>query len=269
MKKLVVPSLAALDLPANLLEGLAGSAWLPVAIHARMDQHDPWQNIVAAGLIARYGMTDTAGLFLEKFFRGEVDQTVARPRRWAVTWSEDQVKTVVWLFQAEVQMMLDLVAWAVKEDEEPSVLAELCQRRDALECVRTLLVERGRASDIEDILEVLDEAGRELVLALPVAAELHGDWLEAARNIALPTSRDYWWTALVAPVQVETDLGLDDSDEGDPETDITPPDRVPNPCLKCGEDPCQCKRLGLDEAWCSVCERDTAFCRCRPPEEEG
>jgi len=263
MKKLVVPSLEALDLPANLLEGLAENAWLLKECQARIAQRDPWQNAVVAGLVARYG--GDASSLVERFMRGEADETTARPRRWARTWSEDQVKTVVWLFQAEVQMMLDLMTWGAEENEESaSLLAELCQRRDALDCVRTLLVERKRVQAIENILAVLDGAGRDIVNSLPVVVELHGAWLEAARGLTLDTSGS-WWTALVG----SSSSNDEEWPEGDPETDVNPPDRMPNPCPRCGEEPCQCRRLGLDTAWCPVCNRDTAFCRCRPPEEEG
>ena len=264
MKKLVVPSLEALNLPANLLEGLAGSAWLSNTIHARLNQCDPWQNVVAAGLVARYG-GETSSL-MEKFMRAEVDETIARPRRWARSWSDDEARSVVLLSQAEVEMILDLMVWGVEQDEEPSVLAELCQRRDALDCVRTLLVERGKAEAIEDILAVLDEAGRDLVLSLPVV-ELRDPWLEAARGLALPTSHDCWWTALVAPVQDITELP-DDEGDGEVGVDDEPPQLGPNPCTRCGEEPCQCRRLGLDTAWCPDCNRDTAFCQCPPLEED-
>lgn len=271
MNELFVPPLAALNPPADLLEGLAESAWLSEAVQARLDHRDPWQNAVAAGLIARYATSPT---FLEKFFRGEVEEAVARPRRWARAWSEDEARTVVHLAQAEVDMLLldiQKLSETIAPDDGQWVsnLVELCQRRDALEGVRILLAECGQARDIEDMLQILDEENRLFVISLPVVVELHDKWLAAVRELALSTGSDCWWTVLVATAEEGSGIWLDD-EESRGEAAETFSDRVPGPdCPRCGFEFCRCKELGLDPAWCTGCNRDTAFCRCHPLEDKG
>jgi hypothetical protein len=171
--------------------------WLRHEVDARLAHDDSWQNVVAAGLLARLAAPAAA-----VWTGNRPPEPLARARQWAREMTPDQRDTLGALLLAEVDRLLVVLESLTEtlECEDPgwqADLRDLCLARDDVEGARLLLMEGGDAGRGTGLVMVLDTAGGAFVRSLPVQLRVSDERL---RHVARfdPTA---WWVALASEAE--------------------------------------------------------------------
>jgi hypothetical protein len=139
--------------------------WLATAALECAQSGDSWSGVVAAGMIARLVELDdpaTARRVLTALAAGTPDpllSTIRAPRLWVRALSLEQVQVIEDLAVVNVEHVADRFDTIAEEARHatPANVLHLYHERDDIESVRTLLLEVGRAGDVDALLRGLDE----------------------------------------------------------------------------------------------------------------
>jgi hypothetical protein len=195
-------------------------SWLAGELEALVSAGDDWSLAVASGAFVRLMEPAAVGQGLvvrrldpggwppstrapsataasqrvEALLRGEVDETLARPRRWIRGLTPEQIRTVEQLALAEADRLMEALDEVVEATESAttdwsSEWVALCQSREDLEGVRVLLTEVGRHEALGRALATLDREGRRTSLGIPLARVPADEKLSRAHRI----DPDAWW----------------------------------------------------------------------------
>ena len=175
-------------------------AWLVDHVTALREAGDSWSVTVAAGAYARLiepEAAEAARARVEALLTGKVDEQLARPRRWIRGLSGEQLSTLEDLARAEIDRLhegLQDVAAAVEAADSTwtSDWIATCRGRDDLEGVLLLLREIGRETAIAVPVAALDREGRRTRLGVPPFAGALDEQLRRASR----RNPDAWWAAV-------------------------------------------------------------------------
>lgn len=193
-QRLEVPPLVRIESPVGEWTATRAEAWLQEEIRGRLAEGGPWQQAVAVGLFARLGWPREPARVVEMTLRGKPVPELAAPRRWARGLSPDQVRTIRALAAVEIdrlhQVADDLArSMACDDPGWRADLLHLCHDREDLEGVRLLLAEAGAGEDLMAALDLLDSAGQDLMLGLPVRLREDDERLRRASEL----DPEAWW----------------------------------------------------------------------------
>jgi hypothetical protein len=215
--------LAPVTAPIASWRARCGDAWLRGELEQREGLDDSWQQVVAAGLLARLmapppnaanlvdALLNAPGRASAAPLDRVAEEAVAYgagagpengPRVWARGLAAEQADTVIDLALAvadRVGATIDDLYAAMSPAEEwwPSSLQATCLERDDLECVRLLLAERAGDDRVSRALDGLDPRGHRLIASIPRILKLPDERLYRARLV----DPDAWWSALAVPEQ--------------------------------------------------------------------
>jgi RNA polymerase sigma factor (sigma-70 family) len=188
--------LASTDWPVRAWITSCPDPWVAGEVSRRSVGADPWQSLVAAGLLARLvrpGSPDQARATIERTLRKEPVAWSAEPRRWARSQSPPVLDAIESIATHHIDRLLHSLA-----SYEPERLDEaewrrqwlpLAHARDDIEGIVVLLAEAGRGAALRMALEELDSLGRALRFDVPSDFTLEDERL-ARVSLADPTA---WW----------------------------------------------------------------------------
>jgi len=187
--------------------GASEPEWLRGECLGRILSGEPWQQVVAAGLVLRYQpeawSRERVRALFERIREGTSDPEAERPRRWALDWTAAEAAAVEDAAVGDA-IRLRTRLEGLREDVEIEAsggvgdaawraeLTAVCESRDDLEGVRLLLAARRAGQRLDSVLTALDRAAGAFVHSLPPLG-LSNSRLTRAREIV----EGAWWVAVL------------------------------------------------------------------------
>jgi hypothetical protein len=182
--------------PVGLEQWVSASgaeSWVRNEVQRHLAQNDTWHNFVAAGLMARLAIPSGTTWQI-----AEIQEDLAKPRRWIRSLDQEQRMTVEILLAAEVQRLfisLDELHREMACDDPgwQADLVQFCQERDDLEGVRILLNETESGLRMDYVVEAFDSSASKFVRGIPVVLTLHDERLQSVASF----DPEAWWVSII------------------------------------------------------------------------
>jgi len=178
--------LAKIEAPlASWLGTLGDDPWLVEELGGQLNTQNPYRAAVLAGLTSRlYRPSRETALMLadEIKLTGRCEHQ-DRVWEWARSLTDEQVDTLAHLVATECGMLMHEMAEAGDE-------TDICVRRDDLVAVVGIIFRSGRSKDLEDLLAMVDEAGRKLEIVVPDIERL---WRPSIFDFPVDGGGHHWW----------------------------------------------------------------------------
>jgi hypothetical protein len=194
------------DVPASDVASWCADAndqWLISQVGERLEAGNAWEHSVAVGMYARLLRPSSGAAARERVQRvlkGEIDEPLARPTRWARSLTPEQLAFVerealaeadgILLFIDELCEHIDPADPAWRED-----LLAWCHRRDDLEGVWLILREANAGKRLTAVMRTVDYLGHQFVSTIPARIVLPDERLWRAQC----GDPDAWWSSLAEP----------------------------------------------------------------------
>jgi hypothetical protein len=171
--------------------------WLSRQIAADSSISESWRAAVTVGMFARLyepPSGERPRAIVQAILRGELEESIARPRRWVRSLTASQLETLQDLALAEADLVLRTIESldATYEPTEPDwqrQLLEICRRREDVEGVSLLLHEAGADRRLTSGLGLLDDIGRAFMFDVPIRI---APFDERLRRVA-SFDPEAWW----------------------------------------------------------------------------